>query len=144
MELNVLFVRNCGGCLLSAQMVFNEDHTLRSLDCAHTYASAAQFLVDHPDSLIFCEEDPSERGCSNSLSRLILGGSPAALIAMHAASTGTVSVEVHVYKDGEILREVFIDGDVIRAISFAWQYCKEMSQQELRPFSPKPETLQIM
>jgi hypothetical protein len=143
MELTVLFVRDCGGCLLSAQMVFNEDHTLRSLDCAHTYASAAQFLVDHPDSLIFCEEDPSERGCSNPLSRLILGGSPAALIAIHAASTGTVSVEVHVYKGGEILREVVIGGDVIKAINIAWQYCNEMSP-ELHPASPKLETLQIM
>lgn len=53
-----------------------------------------------------------------------------------------MSVEVHVYQDGEILREVFIDGDVIKAINIAWQYCKEMSRRELRPFSP--ETLQIM
>lgn len=144
MELNVLFVSDRGGRPLSAQLVFNQDHTLRSLDCAHTLAKAAQFLLDHPGSLIFCEEDPSECCGSNLLSRLILEGSPAALIAMHAARTGTVSVEVHVYKDGEILREVFIDGDVIRAISIAWQYCKEMSQQESHPFSPKPATLQIM
>ncbi len=144
MELNVLFVSDCGGCLLSAQLVFNQDHTLRSLDCAHTFAKAAQFLLEHPGSLIFCEEDPPDCGRSNLLSRLILEGSPAALIAMHAASAGTVSAEVHVYKDGEILREVFIDGGVIRAISVAWQYCKEMSQEELRPFAAKPEALQIM
>lgn len=144
MELNVLYVSDCGGCLHSAQLLFNKDHTLRGLDCAHTYARAAQFLLDHPGSLIFCEADAPACGRSNLLSRLILNGSPAALIAMHAATTGTVSVEVHVYRGGEILREVFIDGDVIRAISIARQYCKEISQQELHPFSLKPETLQIM
>ena len=143
MGLNVLFVRDCEGCLLSAQLVFNEDHTLRSLDCAHTFASAAQFLVDHPNSLIFCEEDPSGCGCPNPLSRLTSGGSPAALVAMHGASTGTLSVEAHVYKGGEILRDVVIGGDVIRAISIAWQYCNEMSP-ELHPASPKLEKLQIM
>jgi hypothetical protein len=143
MELNVLFVGDCGGRLLSAQLVFNKDHSLRSRNCAHTFAKAAQFLVDHPGSVIFCEEDPSGCSCSNQLSRLILDGSPAAVIAIHAASTDTVSVDVHVYKDGKILREVFIDDGVIRTIRIAWQYCKEMSLQP-DAVSPKLETPQIM
>jgi len=76
------------------------------------------------------------------LSRLTSCGSPAALITIHAPSTGTVSSEVHVYKADESLREVFIDGDVIRAVAIAWQYCKELSQEPLA-VSSKPGTLQI-
>ena len=143
MELNVLFVSDRGGCLFSAQLVFNEDRTLRSLDCAHTFAKAAQFLLEHPGSLVFCEEDPPEDGRSNLTSRLISVGSPAALIAMHAARTGSVSADVHVYKDSEILREVFIDSNVIRAVNIAWQYCKAVSQ-ELHAVSSKPDGLKVM
>jgi hypothetical protein len=141
-ELNLLFVSDRGGRLYSAQLVFNGDHTLRSLDCAQTFSKAAEFLLNHPRSVILCEA-PSEGNCSSLLDRLISSGSPAVLITMHAARSGTVSADVHVYQDGEILRELFIDSDVMRTIGVAWQYCKEMAS-EPHSVSRKPDPLHIM
>ena len=44
MVLDVLAVSYRRGDLLSAQMVFAEDHRARTLDCTHTFADAARFL----------------------------------------------------------------------------------------------------
>ena len=143
MGLNVLFVGNRGGSLHSAQLVFDEDRTLANLDCGDTFDKAANFLLEHPGALFFYEEHPGDFAYSKALSRLITCGSPVALIALHAPSTGTVSSTVHVYKADESLRQAFIDGDVIRAIGVALRYCKELSQ-ESRVASSKPEKGRLM
>lgn len=143
MGLNVLFVHGCGGSLRSAQLAFNEDQTVRSLECSDALDKAAEFLREHPGALVFFEENPSECGASKMLARLIAYGSPSALITLHAPSLNTVSSEVRIYKADESLRKAFIDGDVLRAIATVWRYCKELSQ-EPRVVSSKLETRTIM
>ena len=124
MEFAVLVLGNCGGCPLSARLVFDEDRILKNLDCGHTFAEAAQFLVNHSNTLILSDERACQCTWSNLLPRLIVEGRPAALLTMKE-----VSSEVKFYHDPEILRYFFIDGDVLRAIAAVWEYCKDVSRE---------------
>jgi hypothetical protein len=66
---------------------------------------------------------------ANLISRLISEGNPAALITIKRGSATSECVNVQIYPDHHVLRELFVDGDVLRAIAVAWQYCKETFQQ---------------
>jgi hypothetical protein len=142
MQVNVLALSDCDGDLCSAQLVFNGNRRLQTLDCARTLAEAARFLSAHPGALILCEERPQGLGQSELISRLISEGSPAALITIKRESATCESVEVLVYRDHDVLHEL-LDGDVLRAIAVAWQYCEETSQEGGSP-APKSEKLPVM
>lgn len=143
MGLNVLFVGGCCGSLRSAQLVFNEDQTVRSLECGDEFDKAAEFLLEHTDSLIIFEEPASGIAYQKMVSRLIADGNSAAWITVHSHCTNAISCEVHVYRADESLRKLFTDGNVLRALAVAWRYCTELSQQR-DGHSSSPKALKIM
>lgn len=137
MGLDVLAISYSGGDLLSAQLVFAEDRKVRTLECTRTFADAARFLSEHPDAVILCEESAPEGTGANLISRLVSEANPAALITVKRGNPTSACVTVQIYRDHEVLRDLFVDGDVLGAIRVAWQYCKETSATSQRRYSDR-------
>ncbi len=134
MGLNVLAVSYRGGDLLSAQAVFAEDRRVRALECAHTFADAARFLSDHPGAVVFYDESAPKGTETNLISRLVSEANPSALITFERGNLTSACVNVQIYREHEVLRELFLDGNVLGTIQAAWRYCKELSEMPRRSY----------
>ncbi len=118
---------------LSAQLVFNVDRTLKTMECSHSLAETSRFLAVHPGALVFSEVLPNEGECWEMLRRLISEGSPAAWIALDPDDGGRVSARITIYRNHEILRDLFSGSEIIRAIALGWRWCKEAESLSAAP-----------
>jgi DNA-binding NarL/FixJ family response regulator len=121
-ELAVLAVVSCEGDLVSLKLVLQQDRW--SPTCAHSYAEAAAFLLEHAPSIVVSEARLPDEAGEDPVTRLVAQGHPAGVMVIGRTADEKLWRDVLAFGGHGGLERPSALEDVAQGVQAAWQHCK--------------------